>query len=68
LQGVRTEADLGTHFGADLYAREVDYMIEHEWALSGEDILYRRTKAGLHLAPNQREALASYVALRAAAR
>jgi glycerol-3-phosphate dehydrogenase len=65
---VRTEADLGTHFGADLYAREVDYMLEHEWAASGEDILYRRTKAGLHLAPKQREALASYVALRAAAR
>ena len=68
LQGVRTESDLGTHFGADLYAREVDYMLKHEWAVSGEDILYRRTKAGLHLAPKQREALASYVALRAVAR
>ena len=65
LQGVRTEADLGTHFGADLYAREVDYMLEHEWAASGEDILYRRTKAGLHLAPAQREAVAGYVTQRA---
>ena len=68
LQGVRTEADLGTHFGADLYAREVDYMLEHEWAGSGEDVLYRRTKAGLHLAPAQREAVAYYVAQRAATR
>jgi glycerol-3-phosphate dehydrogenase len=68
LQGVRTEADLGTHFGADLYAREVDYMLEHEWAASGEDILYRRTKAALHLVPAQQEALARYVALRAATR
>ena len=66
LQGVRTEADLGAHFGADLYAREVDYMLEHEWAASGEDILYRRTKAGLHLAPAQRDALVRYVAQRAA--
>ena len=68
VQGVRTEADLGTHFGADLYAREVDYMLEHEWAGSGEDVLYRRTKAGLHLAPAQREAVAYYVAQRAATR
>ncbi len=68
LQGVRTEADLGMHFGADLYAREVDYLLEHEWAASGEDILYRRTKAGLHLSPAQREALACYVGQRAATR
>ena len=68
LQGVGTEADLGAHFGADLYAREVDYMLEHEWAASGEDVLYRRTKAGLHLTPGQREALACYVAQRAATR
>jgi glycerol-3-phosphate dehydrogenase len=66
LQDVSTEADLGTHFGADLYAREVDYMLEHEWAASTEDILYRRTKAGLHLAQAQQEALACYVAQRAA--
>ena len=68
LQGVHTEVDLGTHFGADLYAREVDYMLKHEWAASGEDILYRRTKTGLHLAPAQRETLEYYVAQRAARR
>ena len=59
-------SDLGRHFGADLYAREVDYMLEHEWAYSGEDILYRRTKAGLHLARQQRNALAEYIAQRTA--
>ena len=64
LQDVRTAADLGAHFGADLYAREIDYMIEHEWAESGEDILYRRTKTGLHLTPQQRDALAEHVSLR----
>ena len=68
LQGVRTETDLGTHFGADLYAREVDYMLEQEWAASGEDVLYRRTKAGLHLAPTQQESLTRYVAQRTATR
>jgi glycerol-3-phosphate dehydrogenase len=57
-------ADLGAHFGAELYAREIDYLIEHEWAAAAEDVLWRRTKAGLHLDPVQREAVARYVAQR----
>ena len=67
LDGVQSLSDLGMHFGADLYAREVDYMIEHEWARTGEDILYRRTKTGLHLTPAQRAALEAYVAGRVTA-
>lgn len=62
LTGARTVADLGAHFGFHLYAREVDYMLASEWALTAEDILYRRTKAGLHLLPQQRDALAAYIA------
>ena len=54
--------DLGTHFGAGLYAREVDYMIKHEWATSGDDVLYRRSKAGLHLTPQQRQAVSDHIA------
>ena len=49
LQGVRSLADLGEHFGAGLYAHEVDYLAEHEWARSAEDVLFRRTKLGLHV-------------------
>jgi len=59
--GAKSLSDLGTYFGAGLYAREIDYMIAHEWALSGEDILYRRTKAGLHLSPKQRGTVAVYL-------
>lgn len=40
---------LGIHFGADLYQAEVDYLRTHEWACSAEDILWRRSKLGLHL-------------------
>jgi glycerol-3-phosphate dehydrogenase len=43
------EAELGEHFGAGLYAAEVDYMIAHEWALEADDILWRRTKCGLRI-------------------
>jgi glycerol-3-phosphate dehydrogenase len=53
---------------SDLYAREVDYMIEREWAQSGDDILYRRTKAGLHLTMSERTAVANYVTARLAQR
>ncbi|MGH8701126.1 MAG: glycerol-3-phosphate dehydrogenase, partial [Burkholderiales bacterium] len=59
-----TAADLGQHFGADLYAAEVNYLIEHEWAASADDVLWRRTKAGLQLDSGQREALARYLAQR----
>ena len=62
LGDAKSIAALGTHFGAGLYAREVDYMIKHEWALSGEDVLYRRTKAALHLTPIQRHAVSDYIA------
>lgn len=57
-------AGLGQHFGADLYAREVDYLVESEWARTADDVLWRRTKAGLQLDSGQREAVACYVAQR----
>jgi len=38
---------LGCHFGAGLYEREAEYLIDREWARSAEDILWRRTKLGL---------------------
>lgn len=57
----KTEADLGTHFGDTLYAVEVDYFVAQEWARNAEDVLWRRTKCGLHLNSAQREAVAVYL-------
>ena len=53
--------DLGTNFGAGLRAREVDYLIRHEWARSADDILWRRTKLGYYLDPAQAEQLDHYI-------
>jgi glycerol-3-phosphate dehydrogenase len=39
--------DLGRHFGADLYEAEICYLMAHEWAMTAEDVLWRRTKRGL---------------------
>jgi glycerol-3-phosphate dehydrogenase len=44
---------LGEHYGAGLTEREVRYFVECEWARSAEDVLWRRTKAGLHLDERQ---------------
>ena len=45
--------DLGVHFGADLYACEVAYLIDQEWACSARDVLWRRSKLGLHFSDAQ---------------
>ncbi|MDH4571235.1 glycerol-3-phosphate dehydrogenase [Salinicola acroporae] len=54
-------ADLGEHFGADLYAAEVEYLREHEWARTAEDILWRRSKLGLRLDEREQRRLADYL-------
>ena len=50
-------AELGQHFGAGLTEREVDYLRREEWAQTAQDILWRRTKVGLHLTDDERQAL-----------
>lgn len=41
-------AELGRHLGDGLNEAEVRYLVEHEWAATARDILWRRTKLGLH--------------------
>ena len=50
----KTQPDLGQNFGAGLYEIEAKYLINHEWATSAEDILWRRSKLGLHMTKDQR--------------
>ncbi|MES0074404.1 glycerol-3-phosphate dehydrogenase [Mesorhizobium sp. M0058] len=57
----RSNADLGRNFGADLYEAEVRYLCENEWALTAEDVLWRRTKRGLHLSREQASALDEFM-------
>jgi len=61
LADVRAPADLGTHFGHTLYAAEIDYLVAQEWAIEADDVLWRRTKCGLHLSAEAREAVAGYL-------
>ncbi|ESW64969.1 glycerol-3-phosphate dehydrogenase [Mesorhizobium sp. C277A] len=57
----KSNADLGRNFGADLYEAEVRYLSENEWALTAEDVLWRRTKRGLHLSREQASALDEFM-------
>jgi glycerol-3-phosphate dehydrogenase len=51
------DGELGEHYGAGLTEREIRYFVEAEWARSVEDVLWRRTKAGLHLDATQQARL-----------
>ena len=62
LEGVETVADLGQHFGGDLYELEVRYLVRDEWAVEAEDVLWRRTKEGLHMTAAERERFAGWLA------
>jgi len=61
LNGARSVAGLGQHFGGLLYQAEIDYLRKAEWARTAEDVLDRRTKHGLHISPAQRAAVAHYM-------
>lgn len=41
--------DLGEHLGNGLYEAEIDYLRQHEWAVTDQDILWRRSKLALHV-------------------
>jgi glycerol-3-phosphate dehydrogenase len=51
-------ADLGMDYGGGLYHAELEYLIRHEWVREADDVLWRRTKCGLHMTPDERVALA----------
>jgi glycerol-3-phosphate dehydrogenase len=54
--------DLGEDLGGGLHTAEVDYLVKAEWARTAEDILYRRSKLGLHVPKGTPEQLSRYLA------
>jgi glycerol-3-phosphate dehydrogenase len=55
-------ADLGRHYGAGLYDAEIEYLVAHEWAQTAEDVLFRRTKLGLRMTPDEIQAVKARLA------
>ena len=52
--------DLGTDFGAGLFEAELNWLIEKEFARTAEDVLWRRSKLGLHMNEAERESVQSW--------
>ncbi|WP_425356102.1 glycerol-3-phosphate dehydrogenase [Pseudomonas alkylphenolica] len=61
LEGVQGPADLGDAIGGGLFTREVDYLCSEEWAVSSDDILWRRSKLGLFTTAAEQQALREYL-------
>ncbi|MBI2717271.1 MAG: glycerol-3-phosphate dehydrogenase [Rhizobiales bacterium] len=61
--GAKTAADMGQAFGL-LSEREIDHLIANEWARTADDILWRRSKLGLHLSAADQESLRRHMATR----
>lgn len=57
LHGVNKLADLGQHFGDHVYEAEVLHMLRYEFAHTPEDILWRRSKLGLHISQGTMQAI-----------
>jgi len=56
------QPQMGHDFGNGLTRAEVDYLVCHEWARTAEDILWRRTKLGLHVPADTEQRLTAYLA------
>ena len=61
LREAKTPADLGEDFSEGLTAAEIDYLVREEWARTGDDVLWRRTKCGLAMSAAGRERVAAFV-------
>ncbi len=59
--------ELGQGFGAGITQRELDWAVENEWVHTAEDFLWRRTKLGLYLTPDEVGAIEDYLSTAAQA-
>jgi glycerol-3-phosphate dehydrogenase len=51
---------LGREVAPGVFEAELEYLRDHEWARDADDVLWRRSKLGLHLSQNERAAVADW--------
>ncbi|HSR72205.1 MAG TPA: glycerol-3-phosphate dehydrogenase [Kiloniellales bacterium] len=61
LGGANALVDLGADLGEGLYEAELEYLRAQEWAVTMEDLLWRRSKLGLHISAATRGRLAEWL-------
>jgi len=67
LQGVHSRTDLGAEVAPGLFEWELQHLCREEWAATADDVLWRRTRLGLHYDEAQRGAVGTWFAERARA-
>jgi glycerol-3-phosphate dehydrogenase len=63
LRGARSMSELGRDFGATLTEAEVSWLMTREYARRAADVVWRRSKLGLRLTPDQIAALDEWMTL-----
>ena len=61
LDGKADVADLGEDFGHGVFAAELNWVMDHEWVMTVEDFIWRRTKLGLFLSLDAVKKIAAYI-------
>ena len=64
LGSARSQDDLGEHFGHGVFEAELRYLMDKEFADTGEDVLWRRSRLGLHLDDHACERITNWYAAR----
>ena len=67
LGAAKTPADLGRCFGAGLTEAEIKYLMNREWAMTAQDVAWRRSKLGLALSPAEVAVIDGYMKAQAPA-
>ena len=62
LGSATTATDLGRDFGATLTEAEVRWLMDHEFAKAAADVVWRRTKLGLRMTPDEIDVLDAFMA------
>jgi glycerol-3-phosphate dehydrogenase len=64
LSNRKSLSDMGEEIASGLFSAEVAYLMDHEWATCAADILWRRSKLGLHLPANAEQVVDAWMRAR----
>jgi glycerol-3-phosphate dehydrogenase len=56
--------DMGLEIAPGLFTVEMEYWLRYEWAVDAHDMLWRRSKLGLHLSKDEVEKINAWIAAR----
>lgn len=65
LGDAQSMADMGEAVAPGLHERELRFLQENEWAMSADDVLWRRSKLGLRYTAEERQQVADWLQARA---